>query len=371
MKMRATTLGIAAVLAASMAVPISRAGEDGPGGGGAVELVVGRLLPEEGSGPDADPGPLKQPFGVDFTPEGTMIIVELGGGRVHEMAPDGSFRTIAGDGSAGYGGDGGPAREATFNGMHNVAVAPGGAILIADSWNHCVRRIDPEDGTIATIAGTGDPGDSGDGGPATEATFDFIMCITLNSEGDRLDLADLNNRRIRSVDLATGIVSAVAGDGRKGVPPDGSRATEAPLVDPRAVAADSGGRVYILERGGHALRRVEPDGTIQTVAGTGSAGFRDGPALEARFHGPKHLAVGPDDSVYIADDENAAIRRYDPETGTVSTVLGRGEGSPTIRLLHPHGVCVEGGHLYVVDTGHDRIFRVPLAASSRDGEGGG
>jgi sugar lactone lactonase YvrE len=360
MKIRMATLGIAAGLVATMGCSVAGAVEDGPISDSPVELVLGRLLPEEGGAPDADPGPLKRPFGVDFTPEGTMIIVELEGGRVHAMDPDGSFRTIAGDGSTGYEGDGGPSRTATFDGMHNVAVTPDGAILIADSWNHCVRRIDPADGTITTIAGTGAPGDSGDGGPATEATFNFIMCITLDATGNRLDLADLNNRRVRSVDLASGIVSAEAGNGQRGVPPDGAKATESPLVDPRAVASDSKGRLYILERSGHALRVVDPDGTIRTVAGTGVAGFRDGPAQNAQLNGPKHLAIGPDDSVYIADDENAAIRRYDPETETITTVLGRGQGSPTILLLHPHGVCVEGDQLYVVDTGHDRIFRMPL-----------
>ena len=192
----------------------------------AVELVLGRLLPEEGGPADTDPGPLKEPFGVDFTPEATMIIVELGGGRVHSLSPEGVFDTISGDGSTGYQGDGGPARSATFNGIHNVAVTPDGAIYIADSWNHCVRRIDPLDGTISTIAGTGASGDSGDDGPATDATFNYIMCATLSPDSRLLYLADLNNRRIRVFDLASGIVSAVAGDGRKGIPTDGEPATD-------------------------------------------------------------------------------------------------------------------------------------------------
>lgn len=324
-----------------------------------IDLILGRLLPEEGGVPEAQPGPLKEPFGVDFTPDGTMIIVELGGGRVHAFSPGGAFRTLSGDGSTGYEGDGGPAISATFNGIHNVAVTPKGVIYIADSWNHCVRRIDPEDGSISTVAGTGKAGHSGDDGPATDATFNFIMCATLSAQNDRLFLADLNNRRIRVVDLESGIVSLVAGNGVKGVPEDGEPAREAPLFDPRAVAADSLGRVYILERGGHALRRVEVDGTIRTVAGTGKAGFVDGPALHSQLNSPKHLAIGPDESVYIADDENGAIRHYDPEAETVSTVLGRGFGSPSITLLHPHGVCVEGDDLFIVDTGHDRIFRMP------------
>ncbi|WP_152053432.1 hypothetical protein [Tautonia marina] len=358
-------LGILAVCVTVIVGPQASASDEPTGSESEVELILGHLLPEEGGAADAAPSPLKEPFGVDFQSDGTMIIVELGGGRVHSFAPDGGFRTISGDGSTGYDGDGGPARAATFNGIHNVAVGPDDAIYISDSWNHCVRRIDPDDGTIATVVGTGESGDSGDGGPASDATFNFIMCITFSPDHERLYLADLNNRRIRVVDLSTGRVSNVAGDGRKGVPTDGAPALSSPLVDPRAVAVDSEGRVYILERGGHALRVVETDGSIRTVAGTGEAGFRDGPALEAQLNGPKHLAVAPDDSVYLADDVNGAIRRYDPETKTVSTVLGRGFGHPSLTLLHPHGVCVEGDSLYVVDTGHDRIFRMPRVTKTR------
>ncbi|MEW4568864.1 hypothetical protein AB1L88_13450 [Tautonia sp. JC769] len=363
--MRFRKLDVLAVLGIVMLGLTGMASDEPTRSDSAVELILGRLLPEEGAPPEADPGPLEEPFGVDFLADGTMIIVELGGGRVHRLTQEGDFQTISGDGSTGYKGDGGPARAATFNGMHNVAVGPDDAIYISDSWNHCVRRIDPDDGTIDTVIGTGTVGDSGDDGPASNATFNFVMCITFSPDHEALYLADLNNRRIRAVNLASGNVSNVAGDGRKGVPTDGKPAASSPLVDPRAVAADSEGRVYILERGGHALRVVEADGTIRTVAGTGEAGFRDGPALEARLNGPKHLAVGPDDSVYIADDLNGAIRRYDPETETLSTVLGRGVGHPSLTLLHPHGVCVEGDWLYIVDTGHDRILRMPRVSSAR------
>lgn len=326
-----------------------------------VELVVGRWRPGEAGGRPARAGDatVHAPFGVDFQPDGTLIVVELEGGRVHTLDPDGRFTTIAGDGSKSYKGDNGPARAATFNGMHNLAITPDGAIYIADSWNHAIRRIDPGTGTITTVAGTGQPGDSGDGGPATAAQFDFVMCITLNRAGDVLYIADLNNRRIRKLDLKTGLVHPVAGNGRKGVPADGTRALDSPLVDPRAVAVDSRERVYILERNGHALRVVEPDGTIRTVAGTGQPGPDDGPALQARLNGPKHLCVDAHDRVWIADDLNAAVRLYDPAAGTLTTVLGHGRGRPAVDLAHPHGVTIKGDDLYVVDPGHDRILRLP------------
>ena len=150
-----------------------------------VSLVVGNLLPAEGGPADAV-SPLKSPFGVDFDSQGNMLIVELEGGRVHRLSPEGELTTIAGDGSKSYQGDGGPAAKATFNGMHNVAVTPNGDIYIADSWNHCIRKIDGKSGTISTFAGTGEAGFSGDGGPADKAKFDFIMCISLNTTNDAI-----------------------------------------------------------------------------------------------------------------------------------------------------------------------------------------
>jgi len=305
------------------------------------------------------PDKLDSPFGVDFDKQGNMYIVELSGGRIHKLDTAGKFTTIAGDGSEGYSGDGGPAKDATFNGMHNVAVTPAGDLYIADSWNHCIRKIDGKTGIITTFAGTGKPGFSGDGGPATQATFNFLMCVSLNTTNDKLYVADLKNLRIRTVDLKTRIVNTVAGNGKKGVPTDGSRATESPLLDPRAVAVDSKNAIYILERSGHALRMVTPDGTIRTVAGTGKPGGADGAALTAQLHSPKHVAVDLDDNVIIADDQNKRIRLYNARKATLTSILGSGVERPRRGLLRPHGVCVhEDGSIYVVDTGHHRILRL-------------
>ena len=304
---------------------------------------------------------LESPFGVDFDKQGNMYIVELSGGRVHRLDPAGTLTTIAGNGTRGYSGDNGPARDATFNGMHNVAVTPAGDLYISDSWNHCIRKIDGQTGIITTIAGTGKPGFSGDGGPALQATFNYLMCVSLNPANDRLYLADLKNLRIRMVDLGTGTVSTVAGNGEKGVPADGATAVESPLVDPRAVAVDSQNNVYILERGGHALRMVAPDGRIRTVAGTGRKAGADGAALTAGLNSPKHLAIDHRDNVIIADDQNRRIRLYEPDQGMLTSILGAGVQKPGRDLLRPHGVCVHAdGSIYVVDTGHHRILRLQL-----------
>lgn len=330
----------------------------GTASAGEVEFVVGDLMVAEGGTWDAKSSPLTSPFGVDFSSNGDLWIVELEGGRVHRLDTAGKLHHAGGDGTKSYKGDGGKLAGATFNGMHNCAVTPNGDLYIADSWNHCVRKVDAATEVISTIAGTGQKGFSGDGGPATMAMFDFVMCVTLNSTNDVLHIADLNNYRIRAVDLKSGLVTTVAGNGKKGVPKDGDVAVQCPLVDPRAVVQDGKGNVWILERGGHALRVVLPVGTIQTVAGTGNKGFVDGPGLASQFGSPKHLCVDDADNIYIADDENAAIRCIDARTHEVTTVLGQGQGDTRIRLSHPHGVTWEQGWLYVVDMGNNRILRM-------------
>ena len=188
---------------------------------------------EGGEGIPATQAKLNMPFGVDFDAAGNLYFVEIDGHRVCRIDKSGILTKIAGKGTKGLSGDGGPPLAAEFNAMHNLAITPGGEIYLADTLNHRVRKIDLKSGLITTAAGT-DKGFSGDGGPATSARFSGIYCISLDPRGERLYLADLDNRRIRMVDLKTGIVSTVAGNGEKGVPADGAEAARAPLVDPRA-----------------------------------------------------------------------------------------------------------------------------------------
>ena len=317
-------------------------------------VVIGKSLSE-----DKNPGPgqLNSPFGVDFDAKGNMYIVELAGGRVHRLDTSGEFTTLAGDGSKSYRGDGGPAAKATFNGMHNVAVTPQADVYIADSWNHCIRKIDHQTGMIHTIAGTGEPGYSGDGGPANQALFNYVMCASLNDRHDQLYVADLKNRRVRRIDLSTKIVATVAGNGNNGKPQDGRLATESPLIDPRAVAVDSQNNIYVLERSGHALRVVDSTGRIKTVVGTGTRGTRVGSGLETQLNSPKHLAIDAADNVIIADEANRRILKYEPRTDRVTILLGKGALKPNRGLSKPHGVCIHrDGTIYVVDTGHHRIL---------------
>jgi DNA-binding beta-propeller fold protein YncE len=312
---------------------------------------------------------LREPFGVDFDRAGDLYLVEFAGHRVRKLDGKGVLHTVAGTGEKGYAGDDGPAAKAKFNSMHSLAVAANGDIYLADTWNNRVRKIDARSGKIATLAGTGEKGFGGDGGPATKARFGGIYCLALDAKGEKIYLADLDNRRIRVVDLHSGVVETAAGNGARGVPKDGAEARKAPLVDPRAVAVDAKGNIYILERAGHALRVVDAEGKIRTVAGSGKKGFSGdgGDALKAEFNGPKHLCLDDNGDVLIADTENHVIRKYLPRQNKVVRVAGCGRmggaglnGSPLdAELNRPHGVFVRSdGTIYIADSGNGRIVKI-------------
>lgn len=350
----------------------------GSAAAGGSPIDAGRLVLFAGGGPGGDGdraenASVTEPFGTAFDPDGTIFFVELSGGRVRKIGSDGILHTIAGTGRKAFGGDGGAALNAEFNGMHSLAIARNGDVIVADTWNNRVRRIDRGAGTIKTIAGTGEKGFSGDDGPATSAEFGGIYCVSLDPTRETLYLTDLDNRRIRALDLTTGIVTTIAGDGRKGVPADGADARSAPLIDPRAAAADDKGNVYILERAGHALRVVDRSGRIRTVAGTGEQGSSGdgGSALKAKLNGPKHLCVDPIGNVLIADTENHRIRVYRPSDGTIRNVAGtgrkgkRGLGGLAIEaeLNLPHGVTIgPRGVVFISDSGNSRILKLEPAS---------
>jgi hypothetical protein len=324
--------------------------------GGRVVLIAG--------GPE-----LKDPFGVALDRGGNLYIVEEEANRVLRKNQE-RIDVYAGTGVKGDGGDGGPAPAAVLNNPHHVAFVPGNLddLIIADTLNGRVRRVDHLTGVITTIAGSS-KGFGGDGGPATQAQFANVFCLAFDRAGTKMYLADTANRRVRSVDLRTGVTATEAGNGEKGVPADGADARQAPLLDPRAIAVDGQGNLYIAERNGHALRVVDRAGKIRTVAGTGEKGFSGdgGPARAATLNGPKHLAVDGEDNVLIVDTENHVIRKYLPRDGRIVRVAGSGVrgsggvGGPpeAVELDRPHGAFVdETGALYISDSGNHRVLKV-------------
>jgi DNA-binding beta-propeller fold protein YncE len=329
-----------AALAAAALFPLASASLLGAAvGAGRVELVAGDGLNE--------------PFGVDFDRAGNTYVVEMGGNRVTVLDRRGGRRVLAAD----------------FKGPHHLLVGPDGALYVADTWNYRVRRFDLRTGVSTVVAGTGQKSFGGDGGRATEAQFGGIFSIAFDDRGV-LHICDLDNRRVRRVDPRSGVVSTVAGNGEKGVPRDGEDALAQPLVDPRAIAFDAKGNLYIAERGGHALRVVDRAGKIRTVAGTGVAGSAGdgGPARAAQLNGPKHIFVEKTGDVLITDTENHVIRRYSPRNGTIRRVAGTGIvgtgglGGPAeaCPLNRPHGAVVhpKTGALYISDSENHRVIRV-------------
>jgi DNA-binding beta-propeller fold protein YncE len=339
---------------------------------GADKLV---LVAGGGAGKDgtlATKARLVQPFGVDFVGNRVVIVEGPNGERLRTIDTVNKAEklvTLAGkEGDAGNGGDGLSGEDATFNGLHGLAAGPGPAVFLADTFNNRVRKYDFRTKSVTAFAGTGAKGFSGDGGFARDAKFGGCYCVSFDASNKNLYITDLDNRRVRKVDVKTTVVTTVAGNGESGVPKDGEDALKQPLVDPRAHALDRAGNLWIVERGGHALRVVDAKGKIRTAAGTGQKGMGAGKALEAALNGPKHLCVDDDGSVLIADTENHRVVRYSPKAGTIAVVAGTGtagdglgDGDPLkAELNRPHGVAVhpETGDVYISDSENGRVLKI-------------
>jgi streptogramin lyase len=337
-----------------------------------IETIAGTGQPEN----NGDRGPalttnIGDPFGVEIGPDGALYICEVRNHRVRRLdLKTSELTTVAGSGQKGYSGDGGPATKAELNEPYEVRFDRAGNMLFVEMQNHLVRRVDAKTGHISTVAGAGTKGYSGDGGPATSAQFATPHSIALDAD-DNLYIADIGNHRIRKVDARTGIVSTIAGNGDRQPPLDGQTAAGKPMIGPRALFID-GGTLWIALREGHSVWRLElTTGLLKHVAGSGKRGFTGdgGPAKVATFDGPKGIAIGPDKCVYVADTENQAIRKIDLATGAISTIAGTGpqhkgasgDGGPATAatLDRPHGICVAAdGAIYIGDTLNHRVRRV-------------
>ncbi|MDN3297266.1 SMP-30/gluconolactonase/LRE family protein, partial [Streptomyces ficellus] len=236
---------------------------------------------------EGDDGPavsaqLNYPYGIALDSTGTLYFSDHGNHRVRKVTADGTISTIAGTGTAGYRGDDGPATSAQLNWPRDVAVDGAGTVYIVDSSNNRVRRI-AADGTISTVAGTGKAGFGGDGGLATSAQLNVPFGLAVDSTG-ALYIAEYNSHRVRRI-TADGKITTVAGTGTAGSKGDGGPAVSAQLNRPQALAVDDTGNLYIADSNNHRVRKVAADGTISTVAGTGTAGFDgdDGPATSAQL----------------------------------------------------------------------------------------
>lgn len=312
-----------------------------------------------------------QPFGVEVGPDGALYITEVQNHRVLKLdRREGRVKTVAGNGRKGYSGDGGLATHAELNEPYEVRFDGDGNMFFVEMQNHLVRRMDAKTGVISTVAGTGTPGFSGDGGPATKAQFKQPHSIALDGRGG-IYVADIGNHRIRRIDLVTGTVETIAGNEKKALPKDGMVAKGNPVLGPRALFID-GTTMWVALREGHSVWRIDlNEGKWTHVAGTGKRGFSgdNGPAKDAAFDGPKGIAVGPDKHVYVMDTENNAVRKIDTSNRLISTIAGSGpkargfggDGGPAIKaqMDRPHGICVApGGEIFIGDTNNHRVRQV-------------
>jgi len=334
-------------------------------------------------------------------------------------ARTGMIRTVAGNDEAGWSGDGGAAVGACLNEPKAVALDRDGNLLIADSENHVIRKVDRTSGRITTVAGctsshgspltvmkgaavppTDDPlseGSSsaeaafvqqsdlsgtvryvvngvgatkrfaGDSGPALEALLNFPTAIAVDAEGD-LYIADTMNHRIRRVDAHTGRITTIAGVGLPRFGGDGGPSVAAGLNEPVALVL-LGTRLYIADQSNNRIRMVDlRTGIITTIAGTGTATFNgDGRhATEAALAGPSGLTIGTDGRLYIADTFNGRIRAVDPSTGMIETVVGDGgeyryqgeSEAASASLSRPSGMAVDlEGNLFLTDSDNHLVRR--------------
>lgn len=333
----------------------------------AVSTVAG--TGQSGSAGDGGPAAaarLNNVFGLARGPDGSLYVCDCDNHAVRRIDRDGRISTVAGTGTKGYAGDGGPAVRARLNEPYEVRFDPAGNLLVVERMNHCVRRVDAKTGVISTVAGTGGkPGFGGDGGPATAALFNQPHSIAVDGAGN-LFVCDILNHRVRRVDAATGVVTTFAGTGEKLPTPDGARFAAAPLRGPRAVDFDAAGNLWLALREGNAVYKLDvAAGTLHHVAGTGKPGFtgNGGPAKAATLSGPKGISVAPDGRVYLADTESHSVRVIDPKAGTIDVVCGTGakgdgpDGEPRMcRLARPHGVLADrDGAVYVGDSENHRV----------------
>jgi ABC-type branched-subunit amino acid transport system substrate-binding protein len=295
--------------------------------------------------------------------QGNLYVPEPLAHRIRRITPDGMVSTLAGTGSPGYAD--GPVATAQFFGPTGLAVDAAGNVYVTDSGNNRVRLIQPS-GKVTTLAGTGEPGYRD--GAAREAQFNEPFDVAVSSTGV-LYVADAGNDRIRAIS-PDGMVTSLAGSGRRGLkdgPPE-----QAEFNAPWKLALAADGTLYVADgvavfaRGNHAVRRVAPDGTVSTVAGTGQSGLEDGPASEASFYWPEDLDVDASGNIYVADGHGNRIRVITPE-GMVYTLAGSGrmgyaDGSgPEAAFLEPVGVLLDGsGHLVVSEFGSMRIRLIDL-----------
>jgi uncharacterized protein (TIGR03437 family) len=307
---------------------------------------------------------LDEPAAVAVDAVGNLYIADESNAVVRKVANNGIISTVAGNGN-NYSGDNGPATNAQLHWPAGVAVDAADNLYIADAYDNRIRKV-ATSGVITTVAGNGTAGYSGDSGPATSAQLDYPFGIAVDAVGD-LYIADTYSHRIRKI-APNGTISTVAGNGTAGYSGDNGPAASAQLNDPYGVAVDAAGNVYVADTANNRIRKIATNGIISTVAGIGTQGYSgdSGPGISAQLYGPEAVTVDAVGNIYVADTGNNRIRKL-MANGSISTVAGNGasgysgdNGSATgAQLTRPSGVAVDAtGSVYIADSGNYVIRKV-------------
>ena len=270
-------------------------------------------------GPAAD-AQLASPNGLLVDLAGNVYISDSGNARIRKIDSSGMIETIAGPGEPGILGNDGPAVKARLGYPRGLAMDASGNLLIAESAHDIVRRISPS-GTITPFAGTGEPFDRRNGGAASAAQFGYPDDVAADATGN---VYVLDSNQVRRID-PSGMIAAIAGTGEYGHSGDGGPAIAADLQNPTEMGMDVAGNLYLAERFGHRVRKIDVAGTITTIAGTGERGYSGdgGPATKAQVDSPRSIAVDSVGNVYVADQNNHRVRRIDT-SGVITTYVGTG-----------------------------------------------
>jgi uncharacterized protein (TIGR03437 family) len=324
-----------------------------------------------GVAPLGDNGPATSalmhfPVDVAVDASGNIWIADEPGHRVRRVSPDGTITTVLGNGIGGYSGDGGQSSAAQTNGPRSVTIDAAGNVYVAEFFGYRIRKISPS-GIVTTVAGSGSRGFSGEGGPATNAQISEVNDVAL-LPNNILVFTEPTNHVLRQVNLTTGVITRFAGSGTPGLSGDGGPALLARFDAPHGLAADAEGRLYVADTNNCRIRVIH-QGIVRHLAGS-TCGHRDAPdPNNAQFSGPRGISLDTMDPLYlyVADQFNNRIRRIVIPSGSVSTVAGNGRQSfsgdngplPNVSFNWPYGVAVDrDGSLIIADTQNARVRRL-------------
>lgn len=329
---------------------------------GIINTIMGGIPGNSGDGGPASEARFVQPWGMTYDSSGNLYIADRDNNNIRKVDTNGIVSTVAGNGMAGYSGDGGQAVNASLNTPYNVTVDQEGSLYIADTKNKRIRKVNPN-GVIETIAGSSNFGENG---IATALSL-YAPNDVVVDENNNLLLVETNNHRIRRIDT-NGFISTIAGNGASGFSGDGGLAIDATFTFPKNIALRNDGSIFIADTDNQRIRKIDPNGIITTVAGNGQSGYAGdgGLAINASLNKPNDIIFDSNGNLIFSDLQNHCIRKIDAN-GIITTIAGTGvngysgDGGAAVlaELKNPDGIAIDGaGNLFIADTSNNRIRKI-------------